>query len=182
MRFIGSTPDSDGRMVSETSDFIKGIRLECFRLGYIIICHIQPEVIPYHYSVFITIVIKFIIGHTTCPQTNHIVIHLLMQTDLRFIFFTLATKQILTHPPVSTFQVNLLPIDKECQYRISHYVIYHLILILLDTECHFLYIRHLSVNRTSQLAGIEIRFTITIRPPKFRVINDQLFYFFFIYK
>ena len=103
-----------------------------------------------------------------------------MKSDFRFIFFALAAKQIFAHSPVSPFQIDLLSIDKECKNRISHYIIDHFILILLDTECHFFYIRHFSIYRTSQLTSIEIGITITIRPPKFRMVNDQLRYVIFV--
>ena len=63
-----------------------------------------------------------------------------MKSDFRFILLTLTTKQILAHSPVTTFQINFLSVDKECKNRISHYIIYHFILILLDTECQIFYI------------------------------------------
>ena len=40
VRFISSTPNSNRRMVSEASDFIKGIRFKCFRLRHVIVCYI----------------------------------------------------------------------------------------------------------------------------------------------
>ena len=174
MRFICSTPNSDRRMVPQASDFVKSIRLECLRLCHIIICHVQPKIIPYHNPIFIAIIIKIIISNTTCPQTNHVVIHFFMQPDFRLILLSLATKQIFAHSPVSSFQINLLSVDEECQNRITNYIINHLILILLNTECQIFHIRYLPVNRTSQFACIKIRIAITIRPPKFRLINNQL--------
>ena len=95
-----------------------------------------------------------------------------MQLDFRFVLFAMTTKQILAHTPVSTFQINLLPIDKECKDRVIHYVVDHLILILLDTKSNILFIRYFSIYRTSQFTGIKIRFSIAVRPPKFRVTND----------
>ena len=36
-----------------------------------------------------------------------------MKSDFRFILFTLTTKQIFAHSPVSTFQIDLLSVDKD---------------------------------------------------------------------
>ena len=67
MALVGTAPQRNGRMVAKPLHLVQGIRLECFRLGYLVIGDIQPEIIPDHYSVPVAPVIELIIGNTACP-------------------------------------------------------------------------------------------------------------------
>ena len=139
---VGSTPQCYRRMIAQSAHFVEGIGFEGFGLCHIVVCHIEPKVVPNHYAIAVAIVVKFIVGDAPGPQAYHIVIHLLMQFYLFLIFFALATKQIFAHTPVSAFEEEFLTIDKEGHHGVAHFVVHHLIFILLDSKGHLALVEH----------------------------------------
>ena len=101
-----------------------------------------------------------------------------MQLYLFLIFFTLTAKQIFAHAPVSTFEIEFLPVNEECHHRIAHFVVNHLIFIFLDSKSHLSLIEQFAAFFHLKSALIKVGLSVAIWPPQAWVIYHQLLEFF----
>ena len=161
-------------MVSETLHLVERISLESFRLCHFIISYIQPEVVPYHQTILVAIVVEFIIGDTSCPKTDHIIVQILMKADFLFIIFILAAEKIFAHTPVATLHEHTLSVDIELKNGHTYRVGLILIVVFLDTIVDLLLLKHLIAIFHLEGDCVKVGISITVRPPEKRILNHKL--------
>ena len=161
-------------MIAQTTYFVTCISLEFVVVSYVIIGHIKPEIIPYHDTVAVTVVVELIVRNAACPEAYHVVVHLFMQSYLWLVLLSMAAEQIFRHTPVATFCEDALPVDHELQYRHSYSVVLNAVLILANAEVNGAGVRDNTIDKRFHLAVIEERLAISVRPPQLRIVDRKL--------
>ena len=70
----------------------------------------KPKIIHNQHSVLITKLIEHFFRTLTCPVTNHVIIHILMQLQGRFQSFPGNSLHTIIHAPVTSFTIDSLSI------------------------------------------------------------------------
>ena len=169
IRFVVTTPYGNTRMIAYTLNLLHHVIIEHIEIIRQVRIRINPKIIPQHNSVFVTGFIEFIIGYRAEPVANHIKVHLFVQTNLCIILCTTTAKHILRHTPVGPFYKyrNVIYINMKS-------VILLIICIFFNTESDIFYFRYFSVYFHFKGTSIQIRLSVSVRPPQFRTINHQL--------
>ena len=169
MSLVGTAPQGNARVIAQAANLVDGICLEGLRLGHIVISHIKPEVVPYHDSVTVAPVIELVVGDTSRPEAYHVVVHILVEPYLLLVVIALTAQQIFAHAPVATLDKYFFTVDVKGQHGHARFVGLCLIIILPDAEIDSFLLKQLFPVLDLQVEGIEIRLTVTVRPPKPRI-------------
>ena len=92
-----------------------------------------------------------------------------MQTNLCIIFGTTATKHVFRHPPIGPFYKYGNPIDINVES-----VILLIISIFLYTESNIFRFGNFIIHLYFEGTSIQIRFSVSIRPPQPGTVEHQL--------
>ena len=169
MRFVSSTPDGNGGMVAQTAHLVAGIGLERLVVGHVVISHIEPKVVPHHQAVTVAIVVELLVGDTARPQTNHVVVHVLVQANLGLVVRSVTAKQILAHAPVASTAEDALAIAIDVQYGIIDAVLHYPIVVTTNAEVEGRLVADAPcvaiAGKDFHGTGVEIGVAIAVGPP-----------------
>ena len=168
---VTSAIDTDRGMVAETLHIIG--RIGDKHLGIVGIRTVsrvsQPEVLPNHDTMTVARLIQLLITNLTYPVTHHREVHIRMIIHGNVILTTSVVQVRLTKAPVTTTTDETTAIDEEAQDAVvlveSH---------LTDTHLEVFRIRYLISHLEGEIRIIQVRITITLRPPEMRILHLQL--------
>ena len=129
----------------------------------------QPKVLPDHDTVTVACFIQFLVTDHTDPVTHDRKIHIGMISDSNVVFAGTIVQVGFTESPVSSATDKTTAVDEHAQDMII-FIECH----LADTDLEVFRIRHLIVDLEGEISIIQIRFSVTFRPPQTRILHLQL--------
>ena len=129
----------------------------------------QPEVLPDHNTMAVAGFIQLLVADHTDPVTHHREVHIRMISHRNVIFTATVVQVRFAESPVTATTDKAASIDKEGQDMIV-FVERH----LADTDFEVFSIRNLIVDLERKVRIIEVRRSVTVRPPQARVLDLQL--------